>query len=304
MSSTVGVSVIIVNYNTRELLRNCLRSVFEKTEGVSFEVIVSDNGSEDGSIEMLKQEFPQVVLVENRANLGFGTGNNRGLDVARGEYIFYLNSDTLLLNNALKIFYDYWNAHAAENLGVLGCNLMGPDNCLTESHGKFPRAGKLVKAMVHHLTAFCVKNVMKFLHMDYSKLRPRPKYERYVGDVEYVVGADMFMKNSPAARFDENFFLYFEETDLQWRLSRQGLRRVLIDGPEIVHLVQGGKRPDDIARYGSFSMIQSEISKVRYTKKNLSRLASFLLKGMIFVHWLSPYIFKNTRKYFGMLWRV
>lgn len=69
MNSTVGISVIIVNYNTRELLRNCLRSVFEKTEGVSFEVIVSDNGSEDGSIEMVKQEFPQVVLLENRANL-------------------------------------------------------------------------------------------------------------------------------------------------------------------------------------------------------------------------------------------
>ena len=304
MKSPVSVSVIIVSFNTCDLLRNCLRSVYEKTEGVSFEVIVSDNGSEDGSIEMVKQEFPQVVLLENRANLGFGTGNNRGLDVARGEYIFYLNSDTLLLNNALKIFYDYWNSHAEEDLGVLGCNLMGPDNCLTESHGKFPQAGKLVKAMVHHLAAFGVKNVMKFLHMDYSKLRPRPKYERFVGDVEYVVGADMFMKNSPAARFDENFFLYFEETDLQWRLSLQRQRRVLIDGPEIVHLVQGGKRPDDIVRYGSFSMIQSEISKVRYTKKNLSRLASFLLKGMIFVHWLSPYIFKNTRKYFGMLWRV
>ena len=104
---SMDVSVIIVNYNTKELTRNCLKSVFEKTKGVNFEVIVSDNGSTDGSIEMIKSEFPEVILIENNANLGFGAANNRALKIARGKYVFYLNSDTLLLNNAVKIFFDY-----------------------------------------------------------------------------------------------------------------------------------------------------------------------------------------------------
>lgn len=100
----MDVSIIIVNYNTKELTRNCLRSIFDQTKDVDFEVIVSDNGSTDGSIEMIRAEFPQVILIENNANLGFGAANNRGLKIARGKYVFYLNSDTVLLNNAVKLF--------------------------------------------------------------------------------------------------------------------------------------------------------------------------------------------------------
>jgi GT2 family glycosyltransferase len=301
----VDVSVIVVSFNTCSLLRDCLRSVYEKTEGVSFEVIVSDNGSTDGSVEMVRKEFPQVRLVENNANLGFGTANNRGLDVACGKFIFYLNSDTLLNNNAIKFFCDFWKAHESENLGALGCNLVDAEGKWTESHNKFPRGQEILKAGLHHMAAFYVKNVMKLLHLDFSKLRPVPRYERFVGNVDYVVGADLFVKNTPDARFDEKFFLYYEETDMQWRMAKKGLKRTIIDGPSVVHLIRGGRgKQDDVVRYGSFSMIQSEISKVYYAKKNISRFMPFFLKPMIFAQWLSPYIFKSTRKHFKSLWSV
>ncbi len=305
MKSPVSVSVIIVSFNTCDLLRNCLRSVYEKTEGVSFEVIVSDNGSCDGSVDMVKNEFPQVVLVENNANLGFGTANNRGLDIAQGECVFYLNSDTLLINNAIKIFYDYWKSHESDNLGALGCNLVDAEGKRTLSYGSFPQAKHLLKAGLHHLLAFYVKNAMKLLRMDISKLRPVPVYKAFVGDVDFVNGAALFVKNSPYARFDEDFFLYYEETDMQWRMAQEGLKRRIIEGPSVVHLVRGGRgKTDDVVRYGSFSIIQSEISKVRYTKKNLSSMAAALLKTMILLHWVSPYIFRNTRKFFRQLWSV
>ena len=87
----MDVSIVIVNYNTRDLLRNCLNSIYEKTKSVDFEVIVSDNGSVDGSVEMIRSEFPQVMVIENNANLGFGTANNRGTRRACGKYIFFLN---------------------------------------------------------------------------------------------------------------------------------------------------------------------------------------------------------------------
>ena len=121
MEKLTDVSIIIVNYNTMDLTRNCLKSVFEQTKDISFEVIVSDNGSNDGSIEMIKSEFPQVVLIENNANLGFGAANNRGLKMTKGKYIFYLNSDTVLLNNAVKNFFDYWeNSPEKEKIGAFG----------------------------------------------------------------------------------------------------------------------------------------------------------------------------------------
>ena len=124
----INVSIIIVSYNTKELTHNCLKSVFEQTVNIDFEVIVSDNGSTDGSVEMIKKYFPQVALIENGANLGFGMANNRGLKVAKGKYIFYLNSDTILLNNAVKIFFDYWeNAEDKESIGALGGILLDKD---------------------------------------------------------------------------------------------------------------------------------------------------------------------------------
>ena len=109
--SSMQVSIIIVNYNTKELLNNCLKSIYKYTKDIDFEIIVSDNGSTDNSISMLKTEFPQVVIVDNGKNLGFGAANNKGLEIAKGKYIFYLNSDTLILNNAVKIFYDYFEAN-------------------------------------------------------------------------------------------------------------------------------------------------------------------------------------------------
>ena len=102
----MDVSIIIVNYNTKDLIKNCIDSIYEQTKDIKFEIIVSDNGSVDGSIEMIKSEFPNVILIENNANLGFGTANNRGLKIAKGKYIFYLNSDTVLLNNAVKLYPD------------------------------------------------------------------------------------------------------------------------------------------------------------------------------------------------------
>lgn len=117
----MNVSVIIVNYNTKELTKNCLASIFEKTKNIDFEVIVSDNGSTDGSIEMIKSDFPQVVLIENNVNLGFGKANNIAAKIAKGKYLLFLNSDTILLNNAVKEFFDRAVDEKNKILGLYSC---------------------------------------------------------------------------------------------------------------------------------------------------------------------------------------
>jgi GT2 family glycosyltransferase len=146
----MDVSIIIVNYNTKELIHNCLASIYEQTKDISFEVIISDNGSTDGSVEMVKNEFPYVKLVANNENIGFGAANNRALKIANGKYIFYLNSDTVLLNNAVKIFFDYWeNTEEKEKIGALGTNLIDADGKIIHSWGMFPTCYTLCKSLLY-----------------------------------------------------------------------------------------------------------------------------------------------------------
>ena len=292
MPMRLDVSVIIVNYNTRDITRNCLQSVFEQTQGITFEVIVSDNGSTDGSQEMIRAEFPEVVLIENGENIGFGAANNRALDVARGEFILYLNSDTYLLNNAVKLFFDYWMEHENESLGCLGCILRDRDLSETHSGGAFPTYKSICEWEWRKLKVHCVKTICKILSRRklYDKLRKVKKnIYNNIGRIDYVTGADLFLKNNTLARFDENFFLYFEETDLQLRMFQNGLLSYLIPAPKIVHFY---KKKDDDFIISSISDVYSQISAIKYAEKNLIKKKAYFLRLLIAIDWLNPYIRK------------
>ena len=162
----MDVSVIIVSYNTLELTRNCLRSLFKETKEIEYEVIVSDNGSIDGSVEMIKSEFPTVILIENNTNLGFGAANNRALKIAKGKYIFYLNSDTVILNNAVQIFFNYWeNSDENHNIGALGANLINENGDIIHSYGKFPTYSYEIKSLVITNLVIFINEIFSIFHI-------------------------------------------------------------------------------------------------------------------------------------------
>ena len=121
----MNLSVIIVNWNTRDLLRECLKSVLKQTKGLDYEVLVVDNGSSDDSVRMIKKAFPWIKLMENRENLGFSKANNQAIRRARGEFILLLNSDTKIAENAFKKMVDF--ARANPQIGVLGPRLLNAD---------------------------------------------------------------------------------------------------------------------------------------------------------------------------------
>lgn len=295
----MDVSVIIVNYNTRELTRNCLASVFAQTEGVGFEVIVSDNGSTDGSVEMIRREFPQVVLIENGANLGFGAANNRALRAARGKYILYLNSDTVLLNNAVRLFFDYFEENGGrENLGALGCRLQDENGNAVHSGGNFPTYKTMLKEQLFRNLLHLCKSFLKYAHLEklYPPRRVKTVSDEDAGravDIDYVTGADLFVRNDKNAFYDEDFFLYFEESDLQLKMAKKGLTRRLIPEPKIVHFEK--KRNPDFP-VATFSDLHIQRSAILYAKKNLGVKAR-LLRFLVWIDWKNKGMKKIIEKY-------
>ena len=277
MDTSCDVSIIIVNYNTRELTKKCLVSVFEHTSGVCFEVIVSDNGSTDGSIEMIKVDFPQVILIENGENIGFGAANNRGLRIAKGKYIFYLNSDTILLNNAVKIFFDYWeNAEEKDLLGALGGVLLDEELQETHSSGDFPNYKRALRCLLScFLDSIGLKQFFRKFKQKSNKCERR-------GMVDYITGADLFIEKENAS-FDEFFFLYFEETDMQLCLERKKLKRMIIDGPKIIHL-NGGSEKNKTVKYsfGKTTRMYYWDSCLRYMKKNHYQIFAFFFLKVLY----------------------
>lgn len=301
MSWESDVSIIIVNYNTKELTRNCLKSVFDKTNGISFEVIVSDNGSNDGSVEMIKSEFPQVVLIENNANLGFGAANNRGLKIAKGKYILYLNSDTVLLNNAVKIFFDYWeNSPEKEKIGALGCVLQDDKGNVIHSGGDFPTYKKEIFRLIKENVAISVNSLLSFFHIKQIHKKKNRLLNAVSESVDYVTGADLFVRNNSFAEFDERFFLYFEETDLQFKMNKNSLKRILISDPKTIHLEGKSNKikMKSLDRYISFSSAQILFSRILYFKKNNHKkiwlFIIFILEQLYLFHFF--YKTKNMRK--------
>lgn len=227
------VSVIIVNYNTLHVLRPCLDSIIEQTAGIDYEIIVADNGSTDGSIEALSGDN-HVILIPTGENLGFGRANNKGLEQAKGDYIFFLNSDTLLKNNAVKMLYDFAQQYQGK-LGALGCILEDRQGNRIHSYGPFPKMG-------NDFHKFLWIPILKGLRLYHQ---PAIEYPEHWMKVDYVTGADLFVSRQvldECGSFHPAFFMYYEESEMQHRFQLHGYDNILLNGPEIVHLEgEGGK---------------------------------------------------------------
>ena len=226
----MDVSVIIVNWNTKGLLRDCLSSVYEHAGEVDYEIIVIDNASTDGSAGMVKNDFRQVILIENSENRGFAAANNQGMAVAKGRYVLLLNSDTVVLDNSIAntVCFADENPQAA----VTGCRVLNPDRTLQRTCFMFPSILNMLLSSTYLYKIF-PKN--RFFGREQMTWWDRSD----VRQVDVVTGCFMLVRREAIEQvgvMDEQFFMYGEETDWCYRFWKKGWTVMFAPVGQIIHL--------------------------------------------------------------------
>jgi len=265
-SKQFALSVVIVNWNTRDLLRACLASLADECEslaGDTVQVVVVDNGSTDGSAEMVSNEFPWVHFDARRRNSGFAAANNAGVRLTNGRYVLLLNPDTEIRPGALKTMISFLDTHP--EAGAIGPRLTNPDGSLQLSCYPVPTL---------------LRELWRLLHLDL--VRPLAVYPIDTWDsnnphqVETVQGACLMVRNSVLEQvglLDENFFVYTEEIDFCRRVASKGWALYWLPTALVVHY--GGQSTRQAA---TKMFIQLYRSKLQYFRKHYGVVGGFAYK--------------------------
>jgi len=240
----IDLSIIIVNWNTKELLRKCLQSVYNSTHNVTFEIYIVDNNSQDGSNEMVKMEFPLTNLIVNCHNEGFARANNKAIRRANGRYVLLLNSDTVVLYQALDKMVEFMSEH--RRAGVVGCKLINKDGSLQFSAAWFSTlTGAVLGNDIVPKALGAVFKIRRFPGQTYLTANEHDRLQ----DVDWVVGACMLVRReaiNEVGLLDENLFLYGEETEWCSRIKKAGWRIIYFPGARIIHYGGGSAKAQSI----------------------------------------------------------
>ncbi|MBX3066813.1 MAG: glycosyltransferase family 2 protein [Anaerolineae bacterium] len=284
--SSIDLSIIIVNWNVKPYLAACLDSIRANAHGISYEVIVVDSASHDGSVEMLRERFPTVTVIAETENVGYTKGNNIGLKIAKGRYLLLLNPDTEIIANALAQMVRYMDDHA--DVGISGPLTLNSDGTTQWTKRRFPTL----------LTGI----------FDSTFLQPHapPAVIRYyyaldipddaTADVDWVQGSALLTRRSiydQIGGLDEGYIMFSEEMDWCKRIRDAGWRTIYLGGARIVH--HGGKSTEQVQ---AKMHIYFQQSKIRYFRKFKGRLIAgivhvfliFNYAEQIAVDWLKALI--------------
>jgi GT2 family glycosyltransferase len=265
----VDVSVVIVNWNAIDYLRDCLRSIVEQTRDCYYEVIVADNASTDGSQAMLRSEFPWVHVCFNETNLGFAGANNQAMAVARGRYVLLLNPDTLILDRAIDRCVAYADALRGERVAVLGCQVWEDADTIQNTCFQFPSPLNIL------LTT-----------LGLTRRHPRSKFlsraemgwwdRRDERDVDVVSGMFMLVRRDAIDQvgvMDDSYFMYAEEADWCYRFWSHGWTCRFTPRARIMHLEGGGKSTQRSAHVSAHMYVQLQKSILQFHRKNRGLLS-------------------------------
>lgn len=298
----IDLSVSIVNTNNRVLLEECLASIYRTTRQISFEILVVDNCSNDGSAEMVRAGFPEVQVIQNDRILGYSASHNRALQRCNGRYVLVFNEDMIVLPGAFDHMVAFMDAHP--DAGMLGCRLSNPDGSLQPSCWPFPNLPS---------------RLFRALYLD--KLFPGSSltggytlgswaYDS-VREVDVIMGCCVFLRREvldQVGLMDERFFIYFEETDWCYRTKQHDWKIYFTPGAEIIHY--GGQSTRRQSARMATIYLQSLL---KYFRKHHGRAAEFLVRllsileiSLRLVYWTLSMLLKRRRGYaqykLGLYW--
>ena len=254
------LSIIIVNANNQRLLKECLQSIDKNTHKISFEIIISDNASTDGSQEMVKDDFPQVKLIENKENLGFAKANNQALKIYQGRYALLLNNDTLVKDSALDKMVEFMDQN--QETGACGPKLLNTDGS-TQHQG-----GLLAKRF-------------------WKAKDPRP--------VDFIIGAALLVRKEvidKVGMMDENLFFYNEDLDWCLRIRKAGWKIFFLPQAEIIHYGGQSSKKTFNARIFGLAQFLIKLEERKLTSEEYSKFINSPVKELL-DEWIlefNPYI--------------
>ncbi len=230
------LSIIILNYNTKDLLESCLESIKENKDEADLEVVVCDNASTDGSSDMVKSQFPWVKLIENKETLGFAAGNNRAKNIVSGEYVLILNSDTEIKRGTLKESLKYLDGHP--EVGALTCKLVLSDGKLDpDTRRSFPTPWITFS---HFLKLDLIFPMSRLFAQYWYGYRSAEE----VQEVDVIQGAFTLARKKvldDVGWYDEDYFMDGEDIDLCWKIKEKGLKIIYFPKVSIIHYKKGTK---------------------------------------------------------------
>jgi hypothetical protein len=267
----VTLSIIIINWNTKDLLKNCLESISEYTSNLDYEILVVDNASSDDSVEMIEKEFPQVRLIKNEEDFGFARANNQAIKESKGRYILLLNPDTQILNNgALEKMIGFMENN--KKVGILGPKTVAKDGSLQISCYRFDSLSTLLSTNVF-----------------FNKLGKGNTYKKFdfnqTKKVDMIMGGCLLTKREvieDIGLLDENFFLCSEDADWCLRAKKKGWEVVYYPTVEIIHI--------GAANYEKMSKEEREEfdreaykSRIKFFKKHFSKVEAKVMSALLFI---------------------
>lgn len=286
-SNQIDVSIIVVAWNFKKLVYDCLKSVFDQTEGIRFEIIYVNNGSEDGSVEMVKNEFPEVRIIENDDNKGFTKANNQAIEIAKGRYVLLLNSDTIVLDNAIAKSVIFADAHL--DTAVVGCKVLNHDRTLQRSCFMCPSTLNLFLAATYLYKIFPRSQFFgrdRMTWWDFNDVR----------EVEAVSGCFSLVRRTAIEQvgvMNELYFFYGDDTDWCYRFKKAGWKVMFTPIAHIIHY--GGQSTSQMAQKFRWQLQGSKLIFMRLHRGRLTFPLACIFSALFFIlripYWFALYIF-------------
>jgi len=226
----IDLSIIIINYNVKEFLLNLLDSIRKAVKNISTEIIIVDNASDDGSVEILREKFPSIKLIANKKNVGFGAANNQALETAKGKYFLLINPDAIVKEDTLLKMLEFFNS--TPQVGIAGCKVLNPDGSLQLACRRgFPGPWTSFTKVMGLSKLFPKSRLFARYNLTYLD-------ENQTYEVDAVSGAFMMMRKEVYEKiggFDQQFFMYGEDLDLCYRTQKSGYKVFYVHNTEIIH---------------------------------------------------------------------